>query len=180
MAIDFMKNLRFGATFGVFLYLLGWLLGLFSKNSGSPQATLDFIPTLTEGAKANIQALPTDLASRILAWVSGINPFDFMGILILAITGAIVAVVGAWIIDVARNTAFGKFLNKSELNKIVGIIVIGSIIVTGLLSFFAGNPELPALMATVTMVIYFVVFAFIYRGLQNLFPALKKQILVSP
>ncbi len=179
--VEVMKNLRFGATFGAFLYLVNWLIGFFAKGGGEPQASLAFIPTLTEGAKASIAALPTDMASRVLAWISGISNFSFTGLLTLAITGAIVAVVGAFIVDMIKGNALGKFINKSELNKIVGILIIGSIVVTALLNIFAGNPQLPALMATLTMVIYFAVFAFIYRGLQNAFPMLQKRgILILP
>lgn len=178
--VDYVKTAGFGARFGAFLYLLGWLIGWFAKNGGSPQATLDFIPTLAEGAKTNIQTLPTDLASKILAWISGISPFDFMGLIVMVITGAIVAVVGAFFVNWIKNTGVGRFINKTEVRQITGIIVIGSVIITGLLSVFAGNPQLPALWATITMVIYFAVFALAYKGLQKLFPALEKKILTSP
>ena len=180
MEVKIIKTLRFGATFGIFLYLLNWLIGLMMKNGGQPQASLNFIPTLTEGARANIQALPTDLASRLMAWISGISPWDWGGLIIMVITGAIVALVGAYIVEWIKGNAIGKFISKSELRYIVGTIVIGSVVVTGLVNAFAGNPQLPAFMGTLTMVIYFTIFAFMYRGLQTLLPASKKQVLVSP
>ena len=75
--VDYVKTLKFGAGIGILTYLLAWVVGFFVKNGGSPQATLDFIPTLTEGVKANVQAgINTDWSSRILAWISGISPFD--------------------------------------------------------------------------------------------------------
>lgn len=180
--VDYVKTSRFGASIGILTYLLAWVVGFFVKNGGSPQATLDFIPTLTEGVKQNLQAgINTDLSSRVLAWLSGISPFDLMGLITVAIGGILIAVVGASIVNAAGNTAVGKYINKTMLREIVGITVLGSLVIAFGLTLFAGNPALPALWATVTMAIYFTIVAFVYRGLQTVFPALEKnKILVSP
>ena len=180
--VDYVKTARFGAGIGILTYILAWAVGFFIKNGGSPQATLDFIPTLTEGVKTNIQqGIDTSFASQMLGWLSGITPFNLMALITVAIAGVIIAVVGVFVVNAIGNTAVGKFINRTMIRKIVGIIVVGSIIVTFSISLFAGSPQLPAFMATVTMVIYFTIVAFVYRGLQTVFPALEKnKILVSP
>lgn len=181
--VDYGKTARFGGALGITTYLLAWLIGFFIKNGGQPQATLDFVPTLTEGVKNSlVTGINTDFASQLLGWVSGVSPFNLWGLLVVAIAGMIIAVVGAFIVDVIKNNALGKFINKTMLRKIVGIAVIGSLAVGFLVTLFAGNAQLPAFWATITMVIYFAIVAFVYRGLQTLFgdTNLGKQLLVSP
>ena len=176
---DYAKTARFGGMFGILTYLLAWLLGFFIKSGGQAQATLKFIPTLTEGVKQNIQSgVNTDFASRLLGWVSGISPFDLMGLITVAIAGIIIALVGTFIVDTARNTQFGKWIVKTMLRKIVGIVVIGSLGVTFFVNLLSGNVQLPVLMTTITLTIYFTVVAYIYVGLRSI-KALEK-LLVSP
>ena len=99
MAVDYNKTIRFGAGLGVVTYLLTQAVGFFVKNAGDSQATLSFIPTLTEGVKQNVQSgINTDIASQLLAFLSGINPFNIMGLITIVVAGIILAVVGAFIV----------------------------------------------------------------------------------
>ena len=181
MTIDIGKSARFGGALGVITYLLSWIVGFLIKNGGQPQASLNFIPTLTEGVKNNIvSGFDTSFASKLLGWISGISPFNFMGLITVAIAGVILAIVGAFIVDAVKNNAFGKFINKTELRQIVGITLLGSLVISLAISLFAGSVQLPAIWATVTMAIYFIIVAYVYIGLQTIFPQLKKNLLISP
>ena len=178
---DYIKSARFGASLGVLTYFLGWIVGFFMKNGGQPQASLSFAP-LTDTAKNVITSnIDTSLASKILAWISGINPFDIVGLITIAIAGVIIAVVGAFLLDLLKNTAIGKWIAGGNIRQIVGITAIGSLTVGLAVSLFAGSPQIPAFTATITMLIYFTIVAYVFKGLQTLFPALEKNgLLTSP
>ncbi len=80
------KEVQKWGQIGAMIGAIGWLLGLMynflfkAQVAGQVQASLDFAP-LSQGIKDQIQAgIPTDLASRIIGWLNGLLPLDFMGI----------------------------------------------------------------------------------------------------
>ena len=153
------KTNMFGIVIGVLTYLLAQAAAFVFKGSGQIQATFNIAP-LTEGVKQQIQAgVSTDLASRIIGFLNGLPGFDVMGLLIIGLAGLVIANIGVLVVD--RFKGLKDFAN-TPIKKIVTITVIGSVIAGAIVSFMAGNPELPAIMATITMAIYFTIVAFIY------------------
>ena len=165
MTINYKTASQFGFVWGVFTYLLAWIVGLIVNTGTQAQATLN-IALIGEGVKSQFATgVPTDLASRIIAWVSGIIPFSLTGLVTVAFAGFLIAIIGAFVLNNIKALAP---LMKTPLRRIVSISVIGATISGAIVSFMAGNSALPAIGATASMVIYFTIAAVLYVGVSNL------------
>jgi len=164
MAIDIQKSLRVGFGVGITAWLISFVYNMFATVGGI-QASLNLAP-ITDSVKQQIQAgINTDLASRIIGWLNGVLPISLMGLITLAVAGALIVLAGTWLINVipVKQLREGK-----SLRRLVTITVIGSLGLGLLVSFFAGNPSLPAFSAAISMVIYFTIVAFVYGVIANL------------